>query len=104
MYIHIFSLKKSQTAFLLHLKALHMLKAEQGLHWLFMILLQKGNYAEYRVSLHTELHPKLDKYFSVLCWILRRLSGHLPNFYHNKIILFVFSLKERILVSKRLKC
>lgn len=54
MYIHVFSLRKSETAFVLHLKTPHMLKAEQSSQLLLMVLLQQKNFAEYRVSLHTE--------------------------------------------------
>lgn len=53
MCIHIFSLRNSETTFVLHLRTPHMLKAEQSSHLLLMVLLQQKKYAEYRISLHT---------------------------------------------------
>lgn len=96
---------ESETAFVLHLKTPRMLKAEVSSHLLLMVLLQEKNFAEYSFTSYRESFiPKLSKYFSKVCWIVRRLAGHLPDFCHSNVILFVFSIKERSLTSKSLKC
>lgn len=41
------------------------------------------------------LIPKINKYFSVVCWLLRRATADLPDFCPSQIIIFLFSLKEK---------
>lgn len=60
MYIHTFSPRKREMAFVLHLKTPHMLKAEQSSHLLLSVSLQEKNFAEYKVSLHTETVSSLS--------------------------------------------
>lgn len=50
----VFSLKKGEPSFVLHLKTLPMLKAEQSLHLLITMWIQEESFAEGRVSLHME--------------------------------------------------
>lgn len=50
----VFSLKKGESTFALHLKTPHLLKAEQNLPLLVVVWIQEESFEEYRVSLHTE--------------------------------------------------
>lgn len=52
--VYMYLQPESETAFVLHLKTPRMLKAEVSSRLLLMVLLQEKNFAEYRVSLHTE--------------------------------------------------